>query len=70
MIVKERDLMDSSAPFGKGFEVFSTTYESVAGNFNATQVDPFVNAVNGSSHSYLIEQVLDKIISKISTFEY
>lgn len=52
---------DSSDP---DFKVYSTTYESLSGKFNASETDPFANMVNGSSHSYIIEQILDKITSE------
>lgn len=50
----------------EGYKVYSATYESATGTFNATEVNPFTSSVNGSCQSYLVEQVLSKINSMVT----
>ncbi|XP_054280083.1 vitellogenin-1-like isoform X1 [Macrosteles quadrilineatus] len=44
-------------------QVYSVTYESAEGSFNASTVDPFSSSVKNNVASYLLDQVLSQINS-------
>jgi len=44
-------------------QVYTTTYESAVGSFNASNIDPFTNSAQENRASYLLAQVLSKINS-------
>uniref|UniRef100_A0A1B6KR29 Vitellogenin domain-containing protein n=1 Tax=Graphocephala atropunctata TaxID=36148 RepID=A0A1B6KR29_9HEMI len=56
-------LTDSSSATLGGYRVFPITFNDAIGNFNASTIDPFLNKVDGSSRSYLIERSLNAINS-------
>ncbi|XP_046683357.1 vitellogenin-2-like isoform X2 [Homalodisca vitripennis] len=56
-------LVDSLSHTVGSYQVFPMTYVSASGSFNASEIDPFVNTINGSSQSYLIQHALSDINS-------